>query len=106
MRQCTLRPNDGETSGFRKTISISVEIDGETFLPKDDTAKLFFRTIEVEKKYTFTYEEASETSLMEEGIKIAEAIERKRGSIGSVLNSEPVTTIKYIDGLPIFEERY
>jgi len=104
LRQCTLRPNDGETSGFRKTISISVEIDGDTFLPKDDTAELFFRTIEVEKKYTFTYEEASETSTMDLGIKISEAIEIKRGSIGSVLNSEPVTTIKYIDGLPILKK--
>lgn len=104
LRQCTLRPNDCETSGIRPTISISVEIDRDTFLPKDDTAELFFRTIEVEKKYTFTYEEASETSLMEEGIKIAEAIERKRGSIGSVLNSEPVTTIKYNDGLPYLKK--
>lgn len=104
LRQCTLRPNDGETRSFRKTISISLEIDRKTFLPKDYREKLFFRTIEVEKKNTFTYEEASETSLMDLGIKIAEAIERKRGSIGSVLNSEPVTTIKYIDGLPILKK--
>ena len=104
LRQCTLRPNNGETSGIRLTISISVEINRDTFLLKDNTAELFFRTIEVEKKYTFTYEEASESSLMEEGIKIAEAIERKRGSIGSVLNSEPVTTIKYIKGLPILKK--
>lgn len=104
LRQCTLRPNDGETRSFRKTISISVEIDRKTFLPKDYGEKLFFRTIEVKKKNTFTYEEASKTSLMDLGIKIAEAIEKKRGSIGSVLNSEPVTTIKYIDGLPILKK--
>ena len=104
LRKCTLRPNDGETRSFRKTISISLEIDRKTFLPKDYREKLFFRTIEVEKKNTFTYEEASKTSLMDLGIKIAEAIERKRGSIGSVLNSEPVTTIKYIDGLPILKK--
>jgi len=105
LNKCTLRPNDNEIIGFRNTISISVEIDRETFLPKDDTANLFFcKQVEVKKNQTFTYEEASETSIMDLGIKIAEAIERKRGSIGSVLNSEPVTTIKYIDGLPILKK--
>lgn len=105
LRQCTLRPNDGEIRSFRKTISISVEIDRKTFLPKDDTANLFFcKQVEVKKSQTFTYEEASEISMMGSGIKIAEAIERKRGSIGSVLNSESVTTIKYIDGLPILKK--
>jgi len=106
----SLKIKDGLVSEHKKSVSIFVEIDKKKKLPIDETAELKFCTIELRKTPCNSYESAarymSKTSntIIHLGVKIAEAMESKRGGLSSVLNTDPVSVVRYKDGKPFMKK--
>jgi len=99
----------------KKSISLFVEIDKETYLPIDESISIKFCNILLKNENAYTYNKAGKiltnnkyksTSVYKHlsiAMKIADAIYNKNDSVGKLLNNRPVTNINYQNQIPIFE---
>jgi len=106
----SLKLKEGLVSEYKKCVSIFVEIDKKTKLPIDETAELKFCAIELRKTPCNSYESAAKymstnsNTIIHLGVKIAEAMETKRGGLSSRLNTDPVSVVRYKDGKPFMKK--
>ncbi len=96
---------DNTYGNLKKAITISTEIDKETYLPINNI-KILFTEIKVKPQNSLSYIDAS-TSIdtnqtLEIGLKISEALQQKRAikTIGVKLNTMNVSIIKFSNHIP------
>lgn len=99
-------------SETKKSISLFVNVDKKTYLPIFETVQIKFCNIFVSKKNAFSYKKASEIlskprhklyKTFQMSVKIANAIYHANDNVGKLLNTRPVSTIRYIDSEPQFK---
>ena len=99
----------------KKSISLFVNINKETYLPIDSSIKIKFCNILLKKENAYSYTEAGNiltnniyinTDICRNlliGVKIADSIYKQNDSVGKLLNNKPVTNINYQNKIPTFE---
>lgn len=99
----------------KKSISLFVDINKETYLPIDESINIKFCNILLKKENAYSYDKAGDiltnnkyknTNIRSDlliGMKIADAIYNQNDSVGKLLNNKPVTNINYQKKVPTFE---
>jgi len=107
LQQSSLMENS--SGKIKNAISIISEISSTSFLPIN-TINLYFTKIKAKKENNHSYQSFAKIfskknkQLLNTGIKISESLLAQRKTVGKKINSEPVSTIKYRNNIPILEK--